>query len=166
MHVDQLGFHILSTPTLPKEGWGRQNVGTVLSAVMCVRAATLIVAAPPCRSRLDWYSSPGQRGQVDTCRTDGFRIGVPSTNARPLPRVPPWHAGTQLHTKRGFLFGRGWGRQGTDTELFNIWTGVACYARGTGHLRSILAKLVSTVCLSQHVCLPLLVWLARHMAYT
>ena len=60
MQFDQLGFHILSTPTLPNEGWGRQNVETVLSAVMCVRAATLIVAAPPCRSRLDWYSSPGQ----------------------------------------------------------------------------------------------------------
>ena len=30
MYLGQLGFHILSTPTPPEEGWGRQNVETVL----------------------------------------------------------------------------------------------------------------------------------------
>ena len=30
MYLGQLGFHILSTPTPPEEGWGRQTVDTVL----------------------------------------------------------------------------------------------------------------------------------------
>ena len=30
MYLGQLGFHMLSTPTLPEEGWGRQTVDTVL----------------------------------------------------------------------------------------------------------------------------------------
>ncbi len=30
MYLGQLGFHILSTPTPPEEGWGRQTVETVL----------------------------------------------------------------------------------------------------------------------------------------
>ena len=30
MYLGQLGFHMLSTPTPPEEGWGRQNVDTVL----------------------------------------------------------------------------------------------------------------------------------------
>ena len=31
MYLGQLGFHILSTPTPPEEGWGRQNVDTVVA---------------------------------------------------------------------------------------------------------------------------------------
>ena len=30
MYLVQLGFHILSTPTPPEEGWGRQTVETVV----------------------------------------------------------------------------------------------------------------------------------------
>ena len=30
LHLDQLGFHFLSTPTPPVEGWGRQKVETDL----------------------------------------------------------------------------------------------------------------------------------------
>ncbi len=30
MHLDQVGFHVLSTPTPSEEGWGRENVETDL----------------------------------------------------------------------------------------------------------------------------------------
>ena len=33
IYLDQTSFHILSTPTPPEEGWGRQNVETVLANI-------------------------------------------------------------------------------------------------------------------------------------
>ena len=37
----------------------------------------------------------------------------------------------------------GWGRQDVETELVNMWTGIACDATRIGHLRCILTNLIS-----------------------
>ena len=44
MYLGQLGVHILSTPTPPEEGWGRQNVETNLvtmwTGIVCDATST------------------------------------------------------------------------------------------------------------------------------